>query len=203
MSSISPPANVSLQPPTLPVRRFAVDEYHRMTQMGILTDDDAVELLEGLIVPKMPRNPPHDCAVELAEEAIRPRLPAGWRVRVQSAITTTDSEPEPDVMIVSGSARDHRDRHPGPPELALLVEVSDTTLARDRGEKARLYARAGVVCYWIINLIDRQIEVYTDPSGPDANPSYRHRQDYAAGDSVPLIVAGQAIPQIAGAELLP
>jgi Uma2 family endonuclease len=203
MSSITPPTNFTWQIPTLPVRLFTVDEYHSMIQAGILTEDDPVELLEGLVVPKMPRNPPHDCAIELAGELLRDRLAAGWGVRVQSAITTADSEPEPDLVVVRGSARTRRDHHPGPQDLALLVEVADSTLARDRGEKARLYARASVVCYWIINLMDRQIEVYTDPTGPDANPTYRRRQDYGAADQVPLFIDGQEVAQIPVIDFLP
>src|SRR5579862_9140639 len=83
--------------PPFPVRPFTVDEYHRMIDADVLDEGDAVELLEGWIVPKMPRNPPHDATIGLADDALRIRLPAGWHVRLQSAITTSDSEPEPDL----------------------------------------------------------------------------------------------------------
>ena len=94
---------VSLPPrgsplPTLLLRRFTVDEYHQMIQAGILGEDEPVELLEGWIVIKMPRNPEQDLALEKADIAIRDRLPAGWRIRIQSAITTDDSEPEPTLL---------------------------------------------------------------------------------------------------------
>src|SRR5262249_6277291 len=147
----------TLQPPSLPVRLFSVDEYHRLIETGILTEDDPVELLEGLIVPKMPHNPPHDCSIGLKEESLRGPLPTSWLIRIQSAITLSDSEPEPDLTLARGMARTYHDHHPGPQELAAIMEVADTSLARDRGEKLRLYARAGIVCYWIINLIDRQV----------------------------------------------
>src|SRR5712691_10149151 len=111
MSVITLPPGGSLQPPSLPVRRFSVDEYHQMVRVGILTDEDRVELLEELIVPKMPHNPAHDNSVELADEVIRPWVPAGWRIRIQSAITTGDSEPEPDLAVVRGRARTRRNRH--------------------------------------------------------------------------------------------
>jgi Uma2 family endonuclease len=186
-----------------PYRQFTVDEYHCMIQTGIITEEDPVELLEGWIVRKMSENPPHDCALELAVELLRARLPAGWGVRVQSAITTADSEPEPDLVVVRGSARNRREHHPGPQDLALVVEMANTTLARDRGEKARLYARGRVACYWIVNLIDRKIEVYTDPTGPDTNPTFRHRQDYGAADSVPLVIEGKEVAQIPVKEFLP
>src|SRR5947209_5857500 len=142
MSTISPPTSLLPQPPSLPVRRFTVDEYHRMIQAAILTEDDPVELLEGLVVPKMPHNPPHDGTIDLAQEVIQGRLPAGWRVRVQSAITTGDSEPEPDLAVVAGPASRYLDHHPGVREIAVLMEVADTTLSRDRQDKYLIYAHA-------------------------------------------------------------
>src|SRR5262245_37650542 len=100
------------RPPPVPVRRFTVAEYRRLAETEILADDDPGELLEGWIVPKMVHNPPQDNAVELADEALRLRLPAGWHLRVQSTIHTADSEPEPDLAIVRGSARSRAGRHP-------------------------------------------------------------------------------------------
>ena len=177
-------------PPPFPVRRFTVDEYHRMIQTGILTEDDRVELLEGWIVPKMPHNPPHASVLDQSQETLRNVLPPGWRLRIQSAITTPDSEPEPDIAVVQGPANRYRTRHPEPLDIGMLAEVSDSTLANDRGLKAQLYARAGIAVYWIINLVDNQVEVYTDPTGPDPSPHYRQRQDYRAGDTIALTVGG-------------
>lgn len=125
-----------LQPPSLPVRRFTVSEYRRLAEVGILSEEERVELLEGWIVPKKVHNPPHDNAVELVDEALRAELPAGWRVRVQSSITTADSEPEPDVILVRGSARDRKGRHPVPSEVGLVVEVAESSLETDRREKS-------------------------------------------------------------------
>jgi len=203
MSTIMTPIPVVLQPPTLPVHRFSVDQYHKMIETGTLSEDDRVELLEGLIVPKMPRNPPHDGSIQLADEAIRPNLPSGWQLRIQSAITTDDSEPEPDLTIVEGPARRFISRHPGPSDVKTLIEVADTTVQRDRVEKGRIYARASISIYWIINLVDRQVEVYTDSTGPDANPRYRQRQDYGARDSVPLVIEGNEVARIVVSALLP
>src|SRR2546423_11609672 len=118
-------------PPPFPVHRFTVDEYHRIIQAGVLTEDNPVELLEGWIVPKMPHNPPHDATIELVEESLQSKLPAGWRIRVQLAITTDDSEPEPDLAVVRGAARSRLTSHPGPQDIALLVEVSDSSLSHD------------------------------------------------------------------------
>ncbi len=185
-----------------PVRRFTVDEYHRMIQTGILTEDDRVELLEGWITPKMAHNPPHDCALARADEAIRSRLPSAWRVRIQCAMTTTDSEPEPDLAIVLGPSTRYATRHPGPQDVGILVEVSDSTLAHDRNDKGRLYARERIAVYWIINLVDSRVEVYTDPTGPGAAPTYRQRQDHGLQDDVPLLLAGQVVGTVPVTELL-
>jgi Uma2 family endonuclease len=189
--------------PPFPVSRFTVDEYHRLAEIGVLTEDDDVELLEGWIVPKMARNPPHDTSLELADEAIGGLLPPGWRRRIQSAVTLPDSEPEPDIAVVRGDARSRAGRHPGPGDAGLLIEVADASLAHDRQDKGRVYANAGIVCYWIINLVDRQVEVYTDPTGPDADPRFRQRHDYGVNDTVPLVIEGREVGRIAVRELLP
>src|SRR5262245_61942411 len=196
---------VSLNPvmPPFPVCTLTVDAYHRMIQAGILTEDDPVELLEGWIVPKMARNPPHDGAIDLTDEALRARLPAGWRIRTQEAITTTDSEPEPDLAVVRGTARSYANHHPGPSDVGLVVEVADSSLARDRDDKARLYARAGIPCYWIVNILDMQVEVYTDPTGPDPNPAFRQRRDYRPNDAVPFVLDGVDYGPISVRDLLP
>jgi hypothetical protein len=202
MSVIAPSPNLFPMSP-YPVRRFSVGEYHRMIQAGILTEEDRVELLEGWIVPKMPHNPPHDGTIQLANKRIGRRLPSGWDIRVQSAITTSDSEPEPDLAVVHGDESTYLNRHPGPVDIGVLIEVADTTLATDRTDKGRLYARASIAVYWIINLVDRQVEVYTDPTGPDPNPSYRQHHVYDLQAAVPLVLDGQEHGTIPVRELLP
>src|SRR5262249_55940429 len=111
--------------PPLPVRRFTADEYHRMIESGVLHEGEGGDLLDGWVVPKMTRNPAHDLSLGLTEDEITRLLPAGWFRRDQSAVTTPESEPEPDVGVVRGRRRDYRDRHPGPQDLGLVVEVSD------------------------------------------------------------------------------
>lgn len=189
--------------PTDPIWRLSLDQYHEMIRAGILTDDDPVELLEGWLVAKMPKNPPHRVATQLSREALERVVPAGWYVDAQEPVTIGDSEPEPDVTVVRGSRRDYRDHHPGAQDVALLAEVSDTTLQRDRGSKKRVYARANVPVYWIINLIDSQVEVYTNPSGPGEQPDYGQRQDYGPADQVPVVIDGREVGRIAVRDLLP
>lgn len=200
---------IATQPP-LPLlgtmagfRRFSVPEYHRLTEIGVLTEDDNLELIEGYLVLKMSRNPPHHCSLQLASDAIRSASLSGWCLRVQCAITLPDSELEPDVTVARGTARDYATHHPGPGEIGALVEVSDSSLLGDRSDKGRIYARAKVPVYWIINLIDRQIEVHEQPSGPTAAPAYAKITTYHAGDSVPLVLDGTTVATFAVQDLLP
>jgi Uma2 family endonuclease len=184
-------------------RRFSVTEYHRLIELGILTEDDNLELLDGYLVHKMSRNPPHDAAIQKGLKRWLRLLPPGWDLRVQSAITLTESEPEPDFAIVRGDETAYLTRHPTARDIGLVVEVSDSSLVGDRDDKGPIYARAGIDCYWIVNLNDRQVEVYTAPSGPVPDPRFLQRVDYRAGDSVSLLLGGTTLLQIAVQELLP
>ena len=186
-----------------PLRLFSVEEYHQMIQAGILDENDNVELLEGHVIPKMSRNPPHDSAIRILSKHLERLLPPGWDYRVQSAITLSDSEPEPDLAVVRGDERTYGTRHPGPADIGLVVEVSESTLAFDRTDKARIYARAGIETYWIVNLVDRQLEVYTGPTGPSASPGYARRDDVPIGGSVSLLLEGVVIAALPVRDLLP
>jgi len=202
MTTIPPPSQDTDLAAPFPVRRFTVEEYRRMGEVGLLTEDDRVELLEGWIVPKMNLNPPHSASVQLVDEAVRKRLPSSWCLRIQDAITTGDSEPEPDVAVVRGSIRDFVRRHPGPEDVGLLIEVADTSLARDR-YKCRLYGAAAVPVYWIVNLVDRRVEVYTQPMGSNAEPGFHQCDEYGPGAEVPLVLGEVEIGRIGVSELLP
>jgi Uma2 family endonuclease len=143
--------------------RLSIEQYHAIIQAGILTDDDSVELLEGWLVFKRPKNPPHRATTRLVRTALENILPAGWYVDSQEPITLSNSEPEPDIVVVRGDTRQYLDRHPGAEDIALIIEVSDTTLQRDRTVKKRIYAGAGISIYWIVNLVEEQVEVYSQP----------------------------------------
>jgi Uma2 family endonuclease len=185
----------------LPVRRFSVDEYHRLIEDHYFVADERFELLDGYIIEKMSRNPPHDAAVNRARRRIEQALPPGWIVRIQSAITTADSEPEPDIAVARGDDDDYMMRHPGPPDLALVVEVANTTLAADRGPKLAAYARAGIAVYWIVNLDEAQLEVFT---GPDVETSsYATPEILKAGTSIAISLDGDLSQRIPVGKLLP
>ena len=199
MSAVTAPAPFAYT--EMPVFRLTVEQYQEMVRVGTLTTGDPVELLEGVLVYHMPQDPDHVGSVEAAEDMIRPLLPAGWRYRSEKPIALGDSQPEPDGAIVRGTRRDSFEGHPTPADLALVIEVANTTLASDRVDKLRIYARAGIPAFWIINLIHRQIEVHTDPDPAAApQPTYRQREVYVAGASLMVPVANVAI---AVADLLP
>jgi Uma2 family endonuclease len=189
--------------PVAGFRRFTVDEYHKMIEIGVLTEDDRVELLEGYLVEKMPHDPIHDGTLQKVNKRLLRAIPAGWDVRVQMAVTLGGSEPEPDIALARDDPGGYMTRHPGPADFGVVAEVSNTSLDTDRDDKSRIYARAGLPVYWIVNVVDRQIEVYEQPSGPTADPSYATRKDYKPGDSVPLVLDGNTVGTIPAADLLP
>jgi Uma2 family endonuclease len=118
---------------------------------------------------------------------------------VQDPITLEIGEPEPDVAIVRGNFRDYRRRHPGGADIGLLIEVADASLQFDRVQKRLEYARAEVPQYWIVNLVNRCLEVHRTPAGGD----YRDHEVIAADDCVPLTIAGQDMGQVRVADFLP
>src|SRR5262249_41008702 len=145
--------SLTVQPIPIPdglIWRPSVSQYHQMIRAGILTEDDPVELLGGWLVTKMPKNPAHRTSTRLVRRALERVTPAGWYVDAQEPITLETSEPEPDGVVVRGETRQYLDRHPGPRDVALVVEIADASLDRDRGLKKRLYAEAGIPAYWIL-----------------------------------------------------
>ncbi len=189
-------------PAFFPLRPFTVEEYHAMGRAGVLTGDDRVELLQGWIVRKVNHNPKQDSSVDLTGEALRSRLPPGWRIRIQSAITTADSEPEPDVVVVRGAARDFSQRHPGSGEIGLVVEVADSSLQKHR-RKRQVYAAAGIKQYWIVNLLDSKVEVYSEPTGAIIAAEYHVEQIFTPGQLVPLLIDSQTLASVPVVDLLP
>ncbi len=189
--------------PSVPVRRFTVEQYHEMGRAGILTETDKVELIDGWIIPKMNRNPRHDNTISLLQDWLFQVLPTGWRCRVQCALTTELSEPEPDLSVVRGGLRQWMTHHPMQSDVGLLIEVADSSLRFDRGQKLIAYARASIAQYWIVNLIDGQIEIYLEPTGPNEHPKFRQRRIVKRGEMIQLILDDQSIAEIVVDELLP
>jgi Uma2 family endonuclease len=189
--------------PPEPVLRLTVEQYHGMIRAGILVDGDPIELLEGWLVQKMTKYPPHMLSAGCTLDALVAVVGGGWHVRAEGPVRTRDSEPEPDVSVVRGRRRDYADRHPGPEDVALLVEVADTSLERDRGWKKRIYAAAGIPYYWIVNLIDGQVEVHAQPSGRGEQADFAAHQVYRRSDRIPVVLDGAEAGTIAVDDLLP
>lgn len=192
-----------LQAQTAGLYRFSVAKYHKLIEIGILTEDDDLELLDGYLVHKMSRNPPHDAAIQKIVKRLFRALPPDWDLRIQCAVTLSRSEPEPDLAVVRGDETRYLTNHPGSADCGLVIEVADSTLDGDRIDKGRIYAEAGITCYWIVNLVDRQIEVYTQPSGATATSAFGQRQDYRMGNNVPLLLDAASVGSIPVGELLP
>jgi Uma2 family endonuclease len=184
------------------VHRFTVEQYHEMIRTGILTEDDRVELLNGWIVEQMPPNPPHSQAVRCLNRRLTALLGGEWVLCVQDPATMASSEPQPDVAVAIGPEERYTGRHPGPRDVVLVVEVADTSLAQDQTTKLGIYAAAKLPVYWIVNLVNRRVEVYTQPRG-GKNPTYRARQDYGIKDKVPVTLAGRTVGSIPVREILP
>jgi Uma2 family endonuclease len=173
-----------------------------MIRSGILGEKDRIELLEGRLVPKMPPNPPHSNTVGRVTRQVLRSLPDGWQYRSEQPITLSDSEPQPDLALARGDANTYDHRHPTPPDISLVGEVGDSSLDEDRDDRNRIYAGANLPIYWIINVVDRQVEVYTDPRPAGPIPGYATRTDYRVGDSVPLVLDGQTVGHIPVADLV-
>ena len=144
-------------------RRWTRAEYYRMGEMGLF-DGQRVELIEGEIVTMTPQGTGHAVGIQLAHEALRKAFGQAFRIRPQLPLALDlRSEPEPDIAVVRGAPRDFLDSHPTPPATVLVVEVAASTLDYDRHTKGSLYARAGIPEFWLVNLVERQIEVCRDP----------------------------------------
>lgn len=196
-AATAPP--VALPSPSDPYR-FTVDQYERMAEAGILTEDDRVELINGIVVTKMAKGPAHVWASESMVDLLRPLLGAAWCVRREEpARIPALNEPEPDGVVARGTRRAYLGRHPEPADIAMVAEVSDTTYHRDRYEKWPAFAAAGIPVYWIVNLPSRCVEVYTDPSPV----GYATRQDYHDGQAIPVVIDGRPLGQVAVSEILP
>ncbi len=185
------------------VKRWNRVEYERLVDKGVFVPGERVELIDGVLLVAEPQSSSHFAAVRLAELALARAFGAGWDVRGQGPIALDDtSEPEPDVAVVRGGPRDYVDAHPAEP--VLVLEVALTSLAFDRGPKSSLYARAGRPEYWIVNLVDRLLEVRRNPVPSRSAPygwDYGSVQVLGPRESARPLAAPTAV--IAVADLLP
>jgi len=180
--------------------RCAVDvvAYFALVEEGLIAPDDRVELLDGVIVSMPPQAPLHAAGVMRVESRLRETLPAKTAIRIQMPFMAgAVSVPEPDVAVVSGSASDYLDRHPS--SALLVVEVAVSSVVQDRLTKAPIYAAAAIPNYWLVNLRDECVEVFSRPL--PSKRRYWRSETLRGGDSLTL----DAFPdlRIAVADLFP
>jgi len=189
--------------PPMQVYRFTSEQYRGMLHAGTFADE-RVELLDGWIVPKMTKHRPHTIAQLRTFDALRGVVPDGWHVEQEAPLTISDlSTPEPDLMVVRGRPEDYPDAPARAADVAIVVEVSDSSLHGDRRTKLTHYAASGIPTYWLVNLADRVIEGFMEPSGPTAAPAFGRCTTIAAKDTVPVILGGLEIGRIPARDLLP
>jgi Uma2 family endonuclease len=202
MATVTPTQPIVSLPPALAPwtpRRIAVDEYERIIASGSLREPKKVELIDGYMVTKMAKSAEHGFSTKEALKSLDRILPLGWTSRKEEPVRIPDhDEPEPDIAIVRGSDADYRHRIPEPSDVALLVEVSATNVSADR-QQAILYGRSGIPAYWIVNLVDRSVEVYTDP-GP---AGYATRSDFSSGQRIRVVIGGQVCGEVDVDDILP
>jgi Uma2 family endonuclease len=177
-------------------RRWTREEYDKMIEAGVFAHGERLELIEGEILQMMTQGSLHATAIQLIQEAFRKAFGSGFVVRNQLPIALDPySEPEPDISVVPGAARDYRDAHPS--TALLIVEVSDQTLSFDRRRKKSIYARAGIREFWVVNPIEGCVEVFRDPEGDD----YCSIRQFKSGESITPLAATSA--EISTDDLLP
>ncbi len=180
------------------VKRWTVNEYHQMIDLGLIMEGAPIELIEGMLVYKdrrdsggsaMTHGPRHQLAVAQLAELTLVFASLGFHMRTQlPMLISQNHEPEPDGLVLPGRARDYRGRTPACRDASLVIEVADSSLNYDRTVKQRMYATAAIPAYWIVNLRDNMVEVYEQPDVLAGE--YRGRKDHRTGDTIDLTLPG-------------
>lgn len=195
--------------------RMTLEVYERIAALGIIRPEDHVVLLDGILVQTMTKGPGYCFSLLCGQEVLRMACPEGWHVRPEQPIALPneqggDSAPEPDLSVAGGTMHQYRDRHPGPSELGLVVEIAASSAMFTPGRTGlRRYAYAGILTVWIVTLFDRKVHIYTEPSGPTTTPSYARVATRQVGELIEANLAQADADQpailgpIAVASLLP
>jgi Uma2 family endonuclease len=174
--------------------RLTVRQFEKMMDAGVFRDSDRVELLGGLLVRELPKHPPHDFAVNALGDTLRRLLGRDWNVREEKSVKLGCLwRLEPDLAIARGPRERYRAKSPRPADLWFLVEVAESSYAKDRGIKWCGYAEAGIAMYWIVNIPESRIEVYTEPSGKGKSAAYAVMKVYEKDDEVPVLLDGREL----------
>jgi Uma2 family endonuclease len=185
------------------LRRWTRAEYDRLIEVGFFQPGEPIELIGGQLLVCEPQGSNHFTTVGLVDDTLRAAFGPGWVIRAQGPLALDDeSEPEPDVAVVPGSRRDYLHGHPALPVLA--VEIAESSLSFDRRDKGSLYARAGLADYWIVNLVDRCLEVYCEPAPhPDAPYGWRYRAIRVLGPEASVSPLAAPAARVPVADLVP
>ena len=149
-----------------PHRRWTRAEYDQLIELGVLGPEDHVELIEGEILVMSSEGPVHSAEIGVLADLLNGAFDDRVWIRLGNPVVIDDhSEPEPDLLVIKGTPRDFRKRHPSPEEALLVVEVSHSSLSFDLGRKRKLYARARVAEYWVLDLVNECLHVHRSPKG--------------------------------------
>jgi Uma2 family endonuclease len=189
ISTPIPPPTVNFNGQNLKLRQITVEEYDLMIQTGVFDENDQVELLNGAIVEKMPKGTKHSAATDRATRIFYRTFEETVVIRNQNPIWLDElSEPEPDIVLAKARDDDYEDSHPTPAEIYLILEVSDSTLDYDRNTKGEAYARAGISQYLVLNVQEKVLEDYREPSAD----GFQSKQTYHAGQQFNLVAFPEA-----------
>lgn len=193
------------------IERLDVDQFHRMIEVGILREGAPIELIDGILVRKdnsdrggnpMTHGPKHALCLQRIRDLDARLRPYGCHLRQQLPVTlSARREPEPDGLIVRGRIEDYEARHPTAADCLICIEVADSSLEYDRTVKYQMYAAAGLPDYWLVNIPDRQVEVYRSPVPAEAR--YAVRTDFRCGQTLPCELAPGVVLEVPVGALLP
>lgn len=200
----SPESSTASESRMVPTHRLTVDRYLQMVAAGIFKENEPIFLWNGRLAQKMTIGPDHSNTLILLDAMLSALVPTGWHVRQEQPIRFGEAGlPEPDLSVVRGKVRDYGGRMPTAQDVALVIEVADSSLAYDSGEVLETFAREAIPIYWIVNLPHRRVEVYREPTGPSDWPSYRERRFYGPNERVPVVLDGREVGLIEVSEILP
>lgn len=199
------PSAAHAPPTALQVHRFTVDEYERLGELGLLPYDQRTELLEGVVVDMMSPGSQHSLSVDLILRVLMPILPAGWTNSGQRSVVFSDSLTEPDGVVMRGDLRSYTNHKTRADEVAIIIEVSDSSLAHDRNNKLPVYATAGIPEYWIVNLPEHHLEVYRKPlvASVDRPAHYQSIEVLGPDQSFDVLIEGAKVGSIIVRDILP
>ena len=195
----------SADTPSSPVEMpylFNVDEFYRMIDLDFFPDEARVGLWEGRVYEEMGKKQAHSLSWSKLNTALVPRVPPGWCLWAECSITISDDKaPLPDMVILRGAADDYHDRRADARDIGLIIELADSSLKIDTGAKLVAYARAGIAVYWVFNLKNNTIHVYSDPVPSEGR--YASTTTIGREGSVPFVLDGVQVAMLAASDLLP